>query len=81
MQHIFATLLTQWENSIKLLWDDENPQAILDQFESDGNSSVELFTRSAELVQFLESQKPGCTALIISKVRPFEVVNNKIVIT
>jgi hypothetical protein len=63
-----------------------NPQAVLDALEADGGSSVELFTRSGELVAFLIAQNPPAPELArinaaIAKVKPFTVVDGKILIT
>jgi hypothetical protein len=83
---IFNQTLHQWEQGINLLWDDANPQAVLDALEADGGSSVELFTRSKELVEFLVAQNPPASELAlinaaIAKVKPFTVVDGKILIT
>ena len=83
---IFNQVLRQWENGINLLWNDSDPQAVLDALEADGASSVELFTRSAALAEFLIAQNPptGDLARITAaaaKVKPFTVVKGKILIT
>jgi len=84
--HIFSQTLRQWEQGINLLWNDANPQAVLDALEADGGSSVELFTRSGELAEFLVAQNPPAPELdrinaAIAKVKPFTVVAGKILIT
>jgi hypothetical protein len=83
---IFNQTLRQWEQGINLLWDDANPQAVLDALEANGGSSVELFTRSKELAEFLVAQNPPAPELArinkaIAKVKPFTVVAGKILIT
>ena len=83
---IFNQTLRQWEQGINLLWNDANPQAVLDALEADGGSSVELFTRSRELSAFLIAQNPPAPELArinaaIAKVQPFTVVDGKILIT
>ena len=76
--NVFTTLLSQYFQGISLLHEDETPQAIIDAFEADGNSSVELFTRHGQLGAFLESQKAGSTTEANAKIKPFTVVDNKI---
>jgi hypothetical protein len=66
----FNQLLTAWKQQVSLLWDDQDPQAILDVIGTDG---AELFTLSASLAAFLESQKEDCTAATLAKVKPFTV--------
>jgi len=83
---LFNQTLHQWEQGIDLLWNDANPQAVLDALEADGGSSVELFTRSGELSAFLIAQNPATPELArinaaIAKVKPFTVVDGKILIT
>ena len=54
---LFNQLLTQWELSVKSLWQGDT-EAILAEL---GTNSVEVFRVSAETVKFLEALKPGCT--------------------
>ncbi len=75
---VFNQLLNQWQQGIADIWDDANPQAVLDEL---GTKAPELFQLSSQLAGFLETMKPGCTAAASAKVKPFTVVSGKVVIT
>lgn len=78
---MFNQLLSSWEQGVSTIWDNPTPQAVLDQIEADGFSTVEVFTRSGQLMAFLETQKTGCTANGAAKIKAFTVVNGKILIS
>lgn len=52
------------------IWQSPNPQAVLDGI---GTSAAEMFQLSQKTVAFLEQLKPGCTASLIAKMRPFTI--------
>jgi len=55
---ILNNLLRQWNAGLDLIWNTPAPSGVLAALGAKGG---ELFTRSAALRAFLESQKPGCT--------------------
>jgi hypothetical protein len=86
----FNALLTSLTSSFGVLWDDENPQEILDAL---GTAGPELFQLSSLTLQFLgavtdvsamgehnRAVKEKLTGLA-AKVKPFTIVNGKIHLT
>lgn len=66
----FNQLLQSWKQQVSAIWDDENPQGILDELGTDGAA---LFALSASLAAYLESVKAVCTAETLAKVKAFTV--------
>lgn len=64
---LFNNMFQQWRVQFLMLWDNDNPAEIL---EALGTNAVELFTLSAQMVVFLETLKPGCTADLLTKMLP-----------
>lgn len=65
-KQIFDQLFQNWKMNFDLLWDHADPQVILDKL---GTSGQEVFLLSAGVVQYLESQKPGCTTATLAKMK------------
>jgi hypothetical protein len=55
---IFNRLLKSWAEGVDAVWSAPAPADVLAAM---GTQAGELFTRSAQLRAFLESQQPGCT--------------------
>ena len=55
---VFRQVLRSWEDSVKMLWEYEDPQAVLDLL---GEDAAELFDLSGKVAAFLETVKPECT--------------------
>ena len=78
----FQSVLGGWKMGMRLIWDDENPQAILDAI---GVHGKELFELSTKTAIFLESVEAGCTKEYMKKVLPCTInsdgsitINNKL---
>jgi hypothetical protein len=67
---LFQTVLSLWGGGVQLLWNSENPQAILDDL---GLDAKELFELSSKTAIFLESLQPGCTADKVALIRAHTV--------
>jgi hypothetical protein len=60
---ILAENLRSWARSLDLVWNPPAPATPAQVLAQLGTNGAELFQRSAALAAFLESQKPGCTAI------------------
>jgi hypothetical protein len=58
---ILNRLLRSWAAGLDLVWNPQPPVTTAQILAALGPEAAELFTRSAALRAFLESQKPGCT--------------------
>jgi hypothetical protein len=67
---LFNTLLSSWSQGVSAIWDDADPQAVLDAL---GTDAAPLFQLSAQTAAFLEQLKPGCTTDAVSKIKAFTV--------
>lgn len=74
----FKYLCETLNKGINLVWDDEDPQAVIDEL---GEHALELISLQSALADFLEALKPGCTASIVAKIKPYEVVDGHVVVT
>jgi hypothetical protein len=70
----FRQLLNAWQNGVSLIWDDSNPQSVLDEL---GTDAAQLFALSTATAKFLETLKPGCVALTLKKIKPFTINPNE----
>jgi hypothetical protein len=65
---MYKRLLRSWAEGLDAVWSAPNPADVLAAM---GTQAGELFTRSAQLRAFLESQQPGCTAIPqAAKIKP-----------
>ena len=67
---IFCLLFQNWKARFEQLWRAEDPQAVLDEI---GTDAGEVFLLSSQLVQFLETLKPGCTAETLALMKPVTI--------
>lgn len=74
----FASLFTNWDAGVKIIWGSSHPQAVLDavmaKFVADpanNDSPAEMFQRASQTAAFLESQLTGCTAATMALIKPF----------
>jgi hypothetical protein len=60
---ILSRLVQSWANGLDQIWNPPAPTTPALVLAGLGSQAAELFQRSAALAAFLESQKPGCTAI------------------
>lgn len=67
---LFNSLLAQWQNGVQLIWNDPNPQSVLDAI---GTDAATIFDLSSKTADFLESVMPGSTTATVALVKPFTI--------
>jgi hypothetical protein len=68
---MFTRLLRSWTEGLDAVWSAPNPAEVLAAM---GPQAAELFTRSAQLRAFLESQQPGSTSIpSAAKIKPVTI--------
>ncbi len=63
----FNFMLSRWKQQFDSIWRSPNPQEILTALDT---NALELFTLSAQMVGFLETLQPGCTAASLALMLP-----------
>jgi hypothetical protein len=65
---MFTRLLASWQEGLDAVWSAPSPADVIAAM---GTQAGELFTRSAQLRAFLESQQPGSTNIpAAAKIKP-----------
>lgn len=67
---IFCNLFQNWKIRFEQLWRAQDPQGVLDEL---GTNAGEVFLLSSQLVGFLETLKPGCTAETLAIMKPVTI--------
>jgi len=68
---MFNHLLATWAKGLQTVWEAPSPAEVLAAM---GPQAAELFTRSAQLRAFLESQQPGSTNIPeAAKIKPVTI--------